>query len=156
MQPFEVPLLGNENIRMLIRMLDGRQMSTGPGGNVEEMAFTIDLLSEVRKFVSGRAARAGLRGQRRVDAVVAANELATNSVRHAGGAGSLRVWRENAALVCEVRDAGHIKDPRAGRKRPAPDQRAGRGLWIVNQLCDLVQIRSSPAGTAVRIHIALI
>jgi anti-sigma regulatory factor (Ser/Thr protein kinase) len=28
----------------------------------------------------------------------------------------------------------------------------GRGLWIANQLCDLVQIRSSAAGSVVRMH----
>jgi anti-sigma regulatory factor (Ser/Thr protein kinase) len=28
----------------------------------------------------------------------------------------------------------------------------GRGLWLVNQLCDLVQLRSSAAGGVVRLH----
>ena len=27
-----------------------------------------------------------------------------------------------------------------------------RGLWLANQLCDLVQIRTLPAGTVVRLH----
>ena len=31
-------------------------------------------------------------------------------------------------------------------------QVAGRGLWLVHELCDLVQLRSSPAGTVVRMH----
>jgi hypothetical protein len=31
----------------------------------------------------------------------------------------------------------------------------GRGLWIVNHLCDLVQLRSSPAGNVVRLHMAI-
>jgi anti-sigma regulatory factor (Ser/Thr protein kinase) len=39
-----------------------------------------------------------------------------------------------------------------GRARPTFDQESGRGLWMVNQLCDLVQIRSSPADTVVRLH----
>jgi hypothetical protein len=39
-----------------------------------------------------------------------------------------------------------------GRTPPSPDQRAGRGLWLANQLCDLVQIRSTEAGTVVRLH----
>ena len=28
----------------------------------------------------------------------------------------------------------------------------GRGVWLANQLCDLVQIRSGAAGTVVRLH----
>ena len=30
----------------------------------------------------------------------------------------------------------------------------GLGLWLANQLCDLVQVRSSPEGTAVRVHVS--
>jgi anti-sigma regulatory factor (Ser/Thr protein kinase) len=29
---------------------------------------------------------------------------------------------------------------------------SGRGLWMANQLCDLVQVRSSQTGTTVRMH----
>jgi anti-sigma regulatory factor (Ser/Thr protein kinase) len=107
----------------------------------------------VRGFVSVFASRAGLDPRPLLDAVMAANELATNSVRHAGGDGSLRLWQEDDMVVCEVRDAGRLTDPLVGRRRPTPTQVSGRGLWIVNQLCDLVQIRSSAAGTVVRIQI---
>jgi anti-sigma regulatory factor (Ser/Thr protein kinase) len=41
------------------------------------------------------------------------------------------------------------------RERP-PDRRSGgRGLWIVNHLCDLVQVRSSQAGNVIRLHMSL-
>jgi len=69
-----------------------------------------------------------------------------------GGGGTLRVWREPDAVVCEVRDRGFIRDPLVGRMAPPIEQYGGRGLWIVNQLCDLVQIRSAPSGTVVRVH----
>ena len=29
---------------------------------------------------------------------------------------------------------------------------AGRGLWIANQVCDLVEVRSSDEGSVVRVH----
>jgi anti-sigma regulatory factor (Ser/Thr protein kinase) len=67
----------------------------------------------------------------------------------------VRTWRENDALLCEVADAGHIADPLAGRELPPPDQLGGRGLWLVNQLCDLVQLRSSPGRSVVRLHMRL-
>jgi hypothetical protein len=52
-----------------------------------------------------------------------------------------------------VRDRGWIRDPLAGRVAPRENKATGRGLWLVNQLCDLVQLRSSPAGTTLRLHI---
>ena len=46
-----------------------------------------------------------------------------NSLRHGGGRGTLRIWRDTGALV--------------------------------NQLCDLIQLRSFPDGAAVRMHMCL-
>ena len=31
----------------------------------------------------------------------------------------------------------------------------GHGLWLANQVCDLVQVRSFPTGTVVRLHLRL-
>ena len=84
--------------------------------------------------------------------VSAVNEVASNSLRHAGGRGVLRMWHADDTVVCEVSDDGHIDDPLVGRVRPEVDDRGGRGLWMVNQLCELVQVRSSPTGTTVRMH----
>ena len=106
-------------------------------------------------FVAERAARAGFEGDRLSDLVLAVNELATNSMRHGGGRGVLSVWQENGELVCEVTDRGHIADPLAGRERQADTRGGGRGLWLVNHLCDLVQVRSSRAGNVIRLHMSL-
>jgi anti-sigma regulatory factor (Ser/Thr protein kinase) len=86
------------------------------------------------------------------DLLVAVTEIAGNSLMHGGGAGTLRVWNSATGVICEVRDRGWIRQPLAGRARPTFDQESGRGLWMVNQLCDLVQVRSTPAGTVVRLH----
>jgi len=64
----------------------------------------------------------------------------------------LRIWREDGTLMCEVRDSGRLDDPLAGRRRPKIAAIGGHGLWIANQVCDLVQLRSFPEGSAVRIH----
>jgi anti-sigma regulatory factor (Ser/Thr protein kinase) len=82
---------------------------------------------------------------------LAASELATNSIRYGGGTGTVAMWVEPGAAVVEFSDAGHIADPLTGRRSPPLDSEGGRGLYLVNQSCDLVQLRSSPRGTTVRI-----
>jgi anti-sigma regulatory factor (Ser/Thr protein kinase) len=122
-----------------------------PEGEPEEIPFDADGLSGLRRLVRGRAA--GLEREKLDGLLVAVTEAATNSVRHAGGRGTLRVWRADGALVCEVRDRGRIGDPLAGRRRPPADQLGGGwGLWLANALCDLVQLRTSSGGTVVRLH----
>jgi anti-sigma regulatory factor (Ser/Thr protein kinase) len=126
-----------------------------PRAEPAELDFTRDDLVLVRMFVAERAARAGFEGDRLSDLVLAVNELATNSMRHGGGRGVLSVWQENGTLLCEVIDRGHIADPLAGRERPPDARGGGRGLWLVNHLCDLVQVRSSQAGNVIRLHMSL-
>ena len=109
-------------------------------------------LAAVRAEVESRAASAGLRADQGHDLALAVHEVAVNSVEHGGGSGDIRVWEELGALVVEVRDSGHIADPLVGRQLPSWDHVGGRGLWLANQLCDLVQIRSRATGTTVRIH----
>jgi anti-sigma regulatory factor (Ser/Thr protein kinase) len=122
-----------------------------PPGAVHELAFDADSLADVRRLVYWRAAAAGLGVLRTNDLVLAVNEILTNSVRHGGGAGLLRIWQDGDALVCEVRDRGRIEDPLADRRKPGAEQTGGRGLWMANQLCDLVQIRSLADGNVVRL-----
>lgn len=112
-------------------------------------------LSALRSAVHDRAAQAGLPNERVEDLVLAANELATNVVSHGEGNGELRMWTDDSWLVCEVVDAGRVEDPFAGRRPPPAEDTTGRGLWMVNQLCDLVELRSNPAGTSVRLRFVL-
>jgi anti-sigma regulatory factor (Ser/Thr protein kinase) len=126
-----------------------------PPAEREELAFTAHGLGAIRSLVAQQGARAGLAEITREDLVLAVNELVTNSVQYGGGGGTLRIWHEPDALVCEVRDRGFIRDPLVGRLPPPVDQYGGRGLWLVNQLCDLAQIRSSPDGTVVRVRMRL-
>ena len=119
------------------------------------LPFMREDLLLVRAFVTERAQYAGFDDERKADLVLAVNELVTNTIRHAGGHGVLRTWRENGTFLVEVADDGHIEDPLAGRERPPDADGGGRGLWIVNHLCDLVQLRSSRAGSVVRLHMSV-
>jgi anti-sigma regulatory factor (Ser/Thr protein kinase) len=116
------------------------------------LAFDAGTLGAVRQLVAARAAAAGLWEQRAGDLVLAVDEVATNSVVHGGGQGVLRVWCEPDAMICEVSDDGAIVEPLAGRERPPDGHFGGRGLWLCNQLCDLVQLRSFADGGVVRLH----
>jgi anti-sigma regulatory factor (Ser/Thr protein kinase) len=89
------------------------------------------------------------------DLVLAVTELGANSARHGGGRGRLRIWRDDRRLVCEVGDRGRIVDPLAGRRRPETGQLGGYGLWLANQVCELVQIRTFATGGVVRLHVGL-
>lgn len=121
-----------------------------PPANADRLRFGAAELSNVRRLTWSRAAAAGFGAVRQGDLVIAINELASNSVEHGGGGGSLAIWSDPGALVFEVEDSGRIHDALVGRSRPLADQHSGRGLWLVNQYCDLVQIRSGPWGSLVR------
>jgi anti-sigma regulatory factor (Ser/Thr protein kinase) len=122
-----------------------------PGTEFGQMTFGPSDLAAVRAMVAHHAQTAGLEARAK-ELVSAINEVATNSIRHGGGNGTFRVWQEDSALVCEIRDRGRFDKPLADRVRPTSSVSAPRGLWLANQLCDLVQIRTLPAGTVVRIH----
>jgi anti-sigma regulatory factor (Ser/Thr protein kinase) len=102
-----------------------------------------------RRTVASFARSCGLSDERARALEVAAAELVLNSVQHGGGGGTLALWDTDEAAVVEFSDSGHIADPLTGRLPPHGDR--GRGLYLVNQLCDLVQLRSSGHGTTVRI-----
>jgi anti-sigma regulatory factor (Ser/Thr protein kinase) len=122
---------------------------------VAEVRFDLDSLADVRRQVEAEARLAGLAPLHASDLMVAANELAANSVAHGGGAGILRSWLEADRVIVEVEDAGEIVEPLVGRIKPLVTQEGGRGLWLANQLCDLVQIRSGAQGTVVRLHMGI-
>jgi anti-sigma regulatory factor (Ser/Thr protein kinase) len=126
-----------------------------PSAAVEEIEFGCAQLKAVRSRVAAHAADARLSAKRAEQLVLAISELASNSVRYGGGGGRARVWREPGSLVCEVRDGGRIESPLSGRLSPRPNQLTGRGLWLVNQFCDLVQIRSDHTRTVVRVQMDL-
>jgi anti-sigma regulatory factor (Ser/Thr protein kinase) len=114
---------------------------------------TFDDVRAVRTFVQQHAAALGL-GSRLDDLLLASSEISTNSVLYGGGTGLVRLWRDADAIVCEISDAGHIEDPLIGRRRPDVSRPSGFGLWLANQVCDLVQVRSDGAGSVIRLRVS--
>lgn len=120
--------------------------------DAETIVFDREPLRQVRLRAGQVAAAAGLSPSKVEDVVLAVSEATTNSIRHGGGRGRIALWSEGSRFLCEIRDHGRISDPLAGRIRPTAEQPGGRGLWLMNQQCDLVQIRRLPDGQAIRLQ----
>ena len=125
-----------------------------PPARAAALAYRDDL-AHVRAFAAAQARRAGLAAGRARDLVIAVSELAANTWRHTDAGGTVHIWSADGELLCQVHDSGHVSDPLAGRRRPIPDAGRGHGLWVVNQLCDLVELRTGGTGTTIRLHMRL-
>jgi anti-sigma regulatory factor (Ser/Thr protein kinase) len=118
------------------------------------LTFTTDLAA-VRELVRQSAREAGLGDSRAMDLVIAVGEVAANTVQHARTAGTLDVWHDDDQIICQITDQGCISDPLAGTRSPDLDATTGYGLWLVNEVCDQVDLHSDPAGTTIRMHMYL-
>lgn len=122
-----------------------------PEEPIEELPITEDLQA-VRQRVSSSLLAEALPDERREDFVLAVNEAATNALKYDHPPRRVRLWRSGPYLVGEVAARGEIDDPLAGRLPPSPAAVAGRGLWMVHQLCDLVEVRNYDSQATLRIH----
>jgi len=110
-------------------------------------------LARVRDFVRAGAIALGLSHPRADLLAVAISELATNTLQHTAGGGLVRLWAEPGRVRVEVVDGGN--PPGFGRDMPPADQPRGRGLAIVERICDEVGISPVPGGTLVRVAMVL-
>jgi hypothetical protein len=118
-------------------------------GTADEMTFS-EGLRGVPLFVAVRAHAAGVPADEAAALAVAVQNLAMSSLQRGATQGTIRVRNEEHAVICEIQDEIRVDDPLAGRKAVPREQR--NGLWSANQVCDLVQFRSTTAGTTVRIY----
>jgi len=87
--------------------------------------------------------------------VLAASEVAANTLRHTKAGGTVHLWHDEDEILCLIQDGGVIADRLAGYRVPAGDLPGGQGLWLVNQVCDLVELRTSTDGTTICLHMRL-
>jgi anti-sigma regulatory factor (Ser/Thr protein kinase) len=122
-----------------------------PPADAETLGYETSL-RQVRELVTSHGTALGMAADRITNLVIAAGEITANTLRHTSAGGRFWIWHTGEEIICQVQDQGWITDPLAGRQRHAPED-SGHGLWVVNQMCDLVEIRTSQtAGTIIRLH----
>lgn len=112
-------------------------------------------LAALRAAVATVGSAAGLTEERVDDLRIAVTELASNALTHGAGPATARCWVERGELLCEVSGRGELTDPLAGRIPPPRDGVRGRGLLLVHQLCDLVDVHTADGVTTIRLHLDL-
>ncbi len=112
-------------------------------------------LDRVRHVVARITSLAGLNSDRVARLTLAVNEIATNAIQHGGGEAGVTIQVEDAKVVIEVRDAGPGIPAGVTARLPEPEATHGRGLWLANQLCDEVHLRTGGGGTLIRLVMAL-
>jgi anti-sigma regulatory factor (Ser/Thr protein kinase) len=116
------------------------------------LPVTADLAS-LRHAVAADARRAGVSAGKVPELLIAVHELAINALSHGGGSATLATWADGPYFVCEIADRGPgLTLAYPGYAPPAPDSPRGRGFWLARQFCDVVQVRTTPEGTRVRVQ----
>jgi anti-sigma regulatory factor (Ser/Thr protein kinase) len=133
-------------------LLGQRWPLSPPAVPMSEHIFVGDLRSLRRAVIDDPSLRV-LSHERREDVVFVVNEAATNALKHGDGRCTARIWHDGQSVVSEVSSDTAGPDVLAGRRRPSPDALSGRGLWLINQVCDLVELRSSETGMTLRMHV---
>ncbi|MDQ7904435.1 ATP-binding protein [Phytohabitans sp. ZYX-F-186] len=135
----------------------GPAPTMGPEAVAVDHQFDADGLYALRAALAAHADHLGATPEQVERLLIVGGELATNAIRHGGGTGRLRLWRDGDLLRCRISDQGPgMPDPAAGSRPPEPTALGGRGLWIVRRLSEDVVVETGPDGTTVTAAIALV
>jgi anti-sigma regulatory factor (Ser/Thr protein kinase) len=108
-------------------------------------------VAALRDAVAADAATLGVPPDLVQRLLIVTSELTTNAVRHGGGGGWLRLWRDQASLYLEVTDHGPgLTDPTVGTQCPEPTAIGGRGIWMCHQLTRDLRNATNTNGTNVQ------
>ncbi|GGY66975.1 anti-sigma factor RsbA family regulatory protein [Streptomyces xanthochromogenes] len=110
-------------------------------------------IADLRAFTARLALLAALPAERIDSLLICVDEAAANAVRHGGGAGRCTFWTTAAEVFCEITDPkGSLDTALAGYLPPDTSHLDGRGLWIIRQLSDAADMRTTEHGTVIRMR----
>lgn len=109
---------------------------------------------EAREFVHSAAVDSDLPENRTADLLIAVSEACSNVVAHADGSAQMRVevHTDDERLKIVVADDGQGFVVNGHLEMPAPDAAGGRGLALMELLCDDVAVETSDHGTRITLE----
>jgi len=121
----------------------------------EAAAFEFDGdLRRLRRFIAGRAAAHGVTGDRADMLVLAVSEVGAYLKSRWPASAAVRAWEQPGAVVCDFRQPGaSISDPFIGLRPAELVPGDGDGLWLTNQICDWMEIRSGADGCTIQLQV---
>ena len=120
-----------------------------PAAPTTVIGFDPDRRRHVDQLIRA-AATVGVIPDRAAELAAAADAIAVAAHRDSGHA-RIQLWQDGTAVLCEITDPAVIDNPMTGRSGTGGGRR-DRSIRLANELCDLVQVRSCPGGTTIRIH----
>jgi anti-sigma regulatory factor (Ser/Thr protein kinase) len=144
----QLPCGGYADPERVVEVFNERAPDDSPAA--VELAYDERTLPLVQALVGDYGARVGLPEQRIADLLAALGEVAGSALPEKGE-GTVRVTGRGDRLVCEVRTPGRFDDLLAGLRRPAEDTPRGRGLFVANLLCDLVETHTHDDSSSTRL-----
>ncbi|NUR91585.1 MAG: ATP-binding protein [Nonomuraea sp.] len=97
-------------------------------------------LATTRERIRDFAEVSSMSPERIGDLILAVNEGVTNVLDHAGGRGELTLRSDDDGLTVVIADDTDLLTSAHLRREPGETPTRGMGLWIIQQLCDLVTV----------------
>jgi hypothetical protein len=124
-----------------------------PPADAAAFGFDGDLRA-LRRFIASCADAYGVTGDRAEMLILAVSEVGAYLKNQGPGTAAVRAWEQPGAVVCDFRQPGtSIIDPFLGLRPASLEPGAGDGLWLANQICDWMDIRSGADGCAIQLQV---
>ena len=122
---------------------------------VHHAAFAFDGdLRGLRRFIADRADAYSVVGDRAEMLILAVSEVSAYLKNQGPGTAAVLIWEQPGAVVCDFRQPGaRISDPFLGLRPARLEPGADDGLWLANQVCDWMEIRSGTDGCTIQLGV---
>jgi hypothetical protein len=125
-----------------------------PPEHAATAVFGADDLTALRRYLIALAAEHGLPAGQGEVLVSATHESLVFLASRGTGPATVRVWMRAGVLLCQVDQPGaSVGDPVVGLRPPLTRPRDGDGLWLARQICEHLDIRSTPEAASIRMHL---